>query len=367
MVKRSALCRPHGCHAMTGSRTHRGPGPLVTGKRVLLVLGLWLLATVVIGTATVFAARSSGAADVTAIVVGEVYTLLIVALLIVFRPHTAQALGLVRCRRVDVALAFAACGGAYLIAAAIQSAVGPWPWSSAITILKAMGSDDGRLATAGPAVAGIIVIRACVLASLAEETLFRGVLYTWLRQRFPASAAIPDSASAHAAIHGFPAILPLAFILGLGFGWVRERSGSALPTVIVHAVHNAADRVGVLRHRLDGAATDVGRLVSDGNLGEQRTDARPGQSLRGAPDDRTDRKVPQLQHREPGEHVELAEGAWYEPHAGNSHYAAPLEQLAHARQRVAEPLPNSLSDDVSCQEKLGARRDRHGDKQGRRP
>ena len=213
---------------------------VVTGKRVLLALGLWLLAAVVIGTATVFAARGSGGAAVTAIVVAEVYALLIVALIVVFRSRTAQALGLVRCRPADIGLAVAACGGAYLIAAAIQSAVGPWPWSSAIAILKAMGSDDGRLATAGPAVAGIIVIRACVLAALGEETLFRGVLYTWLRQRLPASLAIPVSAAAHAAIHGFPAILPLAFIMGLGFGWVRERSGSTVPTVMVHAVHNAA-------------------------------------------------------------------------------------------------------------------------------
>ena len=214
--------------------------PLVTGKRVLIALGLWLLASVVIGTATVFAVRSSDATTVTSIVVGEVYTLLIVALMIVFRPRTAEALGLVRCRPGDVGLAFAACGGAYLIAAAIQSAVGPWPWWSSIAILKAMGSDDGRLATAAPAVVAIIVIRACLLAALGEETLFRGVLYTWLRQRLPASAAIPVSAAAHAAIHGFPAILPLAFLLGLGFGWVRELSGSTVPTVIVHAVHNAA-------------------------------------------------------------------------------------------------------------------------------
>jgi hypothetical protein len=35
-------------------------------------------------------------------------------------------------------------------------------------------------------------------------------------------------------------------------------------------------------------------------LEEKRTDARPGQSLRGAPDDRADRKVPQLQCLEPG-------------------------------------------------------------------
>ena len=213
--------------------------PLVTGRRVLLALGLWLSAAVVVGTTTAFAVRGSGADAITAIVVAEVYALLIVALAMVFRPHTAQALGLVRCRAADVGLAFAACGGAYLVAAAIQSVVGPWPWSSSIAILQAMGSDDGRLATAGPALAGIIVIRACVLAALGEEALFRGVLYTWLRQRLPASAAIPVSAAAFAAIHGFPAVLPLAFLLGLGFGWVRERSGSTLPTIIVHAVHNA--------------------------------------------------------------------------------------------------------------------------------
>ena len=212
----------------------------MTGRRLLFALGLWVLAAGVIGTATFFTARSSGTAAATAIVVAEVYTLLIVALTIVFRPRAAEALGLVRCRPDDVGLAFAACGGAYLVAVAIQSAVGPWPWSSSIAILQAMGSDDGRLATAGPTVAAIIVIRACLLAALGEEMLFRGVLYKWLRQRLPARASIPISAAAFAAIHGFPAILPLAFILGLGFGWVRERSGSTVPTIIVHAVHNAA-------------------------------------------------------------------------------------------------------------------------------
>jgi hypothetical protein len=34
--------------------------------------------------------------------------------------------------------------------------------------------------------------------------------------------------------------------------------------------------------------------------------------------------------------------------------------LVHPHQRVAEPLPNPLSDDVSRKEELSARRDRHG-------
>jgi membrane protease YdiL (CAAX protease family) len=180
-----------------------------------------------------------GVVDVIPIVVAEVYALLIASLVLVIRPRTAEALGLVRWNLADVGLAAIACGGAYLVTAAFQTAVGPWSWSEAIAILKAMGSDDGRLAAAGPASAAVIIVRACVLAALAEEMLFRGALYTWLRQRLLARSAIPLSAAAHAAIHGFPAILPLAFVMGLGFGWVRERSGSTVPTIVVHALHNA--------------------------------------------------------------------------------------------------------------------------------
>ena len=210
----------------------------VSGRRLLTALGLWLLASAIIGTATFFATRGLGALDATPIIVAEVYALLITTLAFVFRSRTA--LGLVRCRIADVGLAVALCGGAYLVTATVQSTGGPWPWSSAVAILQAMGSDDGRLATVGPAMTVVIILRATLLASVGEEMLFRGVLYTWLRQRIPAAAAIPISAAAHAAIHGFPAILPLAFVLGLGFGWVRERSGSIVPTIVVHALHNVA-------------------------------------------------------------------------------------------------------------------------------
>ena len=210
----------------------------MAGRRLLLAVGVWLLAAGIIGTATALVARNLGVADPTAIVVAEVYALLIAALLIVIRPRTARALGLIRCRLADVFVAAGACAAAYLVTVALQSALGPWPWSSTIGILQAMGSDDGRLATAGATMTAIIIVRACVLAPLGEELLFRGALYTWLRQRVAARVAIPVSAAAHAAIHGFPAVLPLAFAIGLGFGWVRERSGSIVPVIIVHTLHN---------------------------------------------------------------------------------------------------------------------------------
>ena len=153
------------------------PHSVVTGRHLLVAVGLWLVAAVIVGTTTVLAAHRIGVADVTAIVVTEVYILLIATLVVVMRPRAAQALGLVRCRLADVGLAVAACGAAYFVTAALQSAGGPWPWTSAIEILKGMGSDDGRLATASPAIAVIIIVRACVLAAFAEEMFFRGVLY----------------------------------------------------------------------------------------------------------------------------------------------------------------------------------------------
>lgn len=206
----------------------------------MLALGVWLLAAGITGALTALAARGVGVTDVTAIVVAEVYALLIAALVVVVRPRTRQALGLVRCRFAHVGLAVAVCGVAYLVTAALQwLAGGQWPWSRTIAILTAMGSDDGRLATAGPIMIGIILVRASLLAAVGEEMLFRGVLYAWLRRHSSAGVAMPVSAAAFAVIHGVPAILPLAFVLGLGFGWVREYSGSTVPTIVVHALHNA--------------------------------------------------------------------------------------------------------------------------------
>jgi membrane protease YdiL (CAAX protease family) len=217
------------------NETRRFTTPRI-GRRLLLALGFWLLTSIIIGTATVFAV---GTADATPLVVAEVYILLIAAVAFVFRADTAETLGLVPCRPGDVVLAVVACASAYGITAGVQSVVGPWPWSDSIAILKAIGSDDGRLVTASPMAAAVIIVRATLLAAVGEELLFRGVLYTWLRQRLSAGVAIPISAAAFALIHGFPPILPLAFVIGIGFAWVRERSGSIVPTIAAHALNNA--------------------------------------------------------------------------------------------------------------------------------
>jgi membrane protease YdiL (CAAX protease family) len=172
------------------------------------------------------------------VLVAEVYALLPAALWVVVRPRFREAAGISRCSAADVALAFGACAAAYAATWALTAAIAPRSWAAALSVLQAMGSDDGRLAGAGPALRGVILVRACLLAAVGEEMLFRGVLHTWLRQRVPAGATIALTAAAFAAIHGFPAVLPLAFAIGVGFGWVRERTRSIVPTVVAHALHN---------------------------------------------------------------------------------------------------------------------------------
>jgi hypothetical protein len=207
-----------------------------SGRRLLAALALWLLASAVVGGATFTVFRELAP---TAIVVAQVYALLIATLVLVFRSSRHETLALGRCSASDFSLAAAVCVAVYMVGGSIQAVLAPESWSAALAILRGMGSDDGRLATAGPFMGAVIVVRACVLAALGEELLFRGVLYAWLRRRLRPSVVIPITAAGWALIHGFPPIVPLAFVMGLGFGWVRERTGSTMPTIAVHAIHNA--------------------------------------------------------------------------------------------------------------------------------
>jgi hypothetical protein len=221
------------------------PVPFVSGKRLLAALGLWLLAALAVAGVTVLALRALASGSATdpnllaPIIVAEVYALLVVALAIVLHPRFREIVALKRFAARDVALAVATCIAAYLVTGTMQAVVAPQSWAAALEILQAVFSDNGRLASAGPVVTGLILVRACILAAIGEELLFRGVLYAWLRRRVSAGSTITITAAAFAIIHSFPPILPLAFALGVGFGWLRERCGSTVPLIIVHGLHNA--------------------------------------------------------------------------------------------------------------------------------
>jgi len=75
-------------------------------------------------------------------------------------------------------------------------------------------------------------------APLVEETLFRGLLFGALRARFGPAIAILFTGIAFGAMHFDPMVGPQLAIIGLTLGYVRERSGSLYPCIVLHALQN---------------------------------------------------------------------------------------------------------------------------------
>lgn len=79
-----------------------------------------------------------------------------------------------------------------------------------------------------------------IAAPVCEEIIFRGailghLLRTWQRPW----AAVGVSALVFGAIHGNPAQMFFAFLIGLVLGWVYLRTGSLVPGIVMHFVNNA--------------------------------------------------------------------------------------------------------------------------------
>lgn len=92
----------------------------------------------------------------------------------------------------------------------------------------------------------IILVLACVVAPLVEETMFRGVLYRHLREisgRLGAWLSVLLSAAltsfVFAAVHpqGMLAV-PALMALALGFSLAREWRGTLVPAMVAHGVNN---------------------------------------------------------------------------------------------------------------------------------
>ena len=85
----------------------------------------------------------------------------------------------------------------------------------------------------------LLMVLIAVIAPVAEELFFRGMLYPLLRQRWSMWPAIVLNGLLFALIHVLPPLLPGLFIVGMVLAWVRERSGSLIPSVLLHAMQNA--------------------------------------------------------------------------------------------------------------------------------
>jgi membrane protease YdiL (CAAX protease family) len=145
----------------------------------------------------------------------------------------------------------------YSLLTAPLSRVGPWRWvlsavpmgfctfivaSLAILALQqTLGLDDFRylevFEEAGHGL-GLATLYIAVQPAIFEELAFRGIIYDSLRRVTGSTEAIFASAAMFAILHlSVPSFMHL-FFMGIVLAWMRERSGSLYPGMIVHFTHN---------------------------------------------------------------------------------------------------------------------------------
>jgi membrane protease YdiL (CAAX protease family) len=95
-----------------------------------------------------------------------------------------------------------------------------------------------------PAWIAIFGVFAVLVGPVAEETIFRGFLQPPLTRDLGAPAGIAITAAVFGLLHGpeYSGAWQYVILVGLAgacFGWVRYRSGSVIPAVLMHGGFNA--------------------------------------------------------------------------------------------------------------------------------
>lgn len=216
----------------------------ISGRQLGAGIGLGIGLAVVLGVGTSLIAKAAGWADsaaLTLLIVAEAY-LAVIAGLVLAVGGPAGAVRLLALRRPtarQVGSSFALLAASLVAGFAVTLALSPLTGGvhDTLTAVVRDGSDQARMATATPLVWALIVIRLLALAGTAEELLFRGALYGWLRRRLPVGATIVVTSLLFAVEHAYyPILLPLVVCLGLALGWARHRTHSTVTTIAMHVV-----------------------------------------------------------------------------------------------------------------------------------
>lgn len=110
------------------------------------------------------------------------------------------------------------------------------------------------------------VISIVVMAPLVEELLFRGAIQGHLMRKWQMPyLGIVVSSLIFGVVHGNPAQIPFAFVVGMALGWMYYLTGSLLPGMLMHFINNGSS---VLLYALSGDpdATMVSSLGDTGAI-----------------------------------------------------------------------------------------------------
>lgn len=86
----------------------------------------------------------------------------------------------------------------------------------------------------------LLVIAGAIAAPIAEEFLFRGLLYPYLRARKKLWVAVLISSVVFAVAHFVPVLVPVLIVFGIAEALVVERYKSIYPAIALHALNNGA-------------------------------------------------------------------------------------------------------------------------------
>jgi membrane protease YdiL (CAAX protease family) len=223
-----------------------GPAPWGAGE----VLGVFLLGLVPAAILEGFAVTPGGIALPALIAVAVAYQSLAwtaLAVLVVRRvrgdrlarigwqipnPAMTTAMGLLGIAAVLVAVCVAS-------AALLRVLTAFMPLEEARALLTGEQEAQKALMPGGPLTAGGLatLLAYAGLAPLGEETLFRGMLYTAVRDRLGRVAAVLVSSVCFTLMHAgqLRYLLVLMFSVAVVLAILRERTGSLLASIIAHA------------------------------------------------------------------------------------------------------------------------------------
>jgi membrane protease YdiL (CAAX protease family) len=221
--------------------------PPVTGRTLLLALGYGTGIAVSLGLLTGFGLplivpALSSIDWLATIIATEVYLSFIAGHLIAFGGfrHIRQRLQLGRTSWHNVGLAFLLWLAVWAIFVITYLVLGS-SWGVVSEMGKAIlkiGSLYGRLDGASPELITFAIIQPVLITPLAEELIFRGSLYGWLRGMRSANLTILITATLFAIYHPLIYLWPIVFVFGLVSGWVRERTHSLTPFLIMHMLNS---------------------------------------------------------------------------------------------------------------------------------
>ena len=78
----------------------------------------------------------------------------------------------------------------------------------------------------------------CLIPGITEEIAFRGLIQHWLQTVLRPWRAIVLASALFTAIHLSVLSAPYIFLLGILLGWVKWKSNSLYPSILMHIAHN---------------------------------------------------------------------------------------------------------------------------------